>query len=187
MTNLDSVLKSWDITLPTKVCIVKAMVWSSQWSHEARTVKKAEHQRIDAFELWFWRRFLKVPWTARRSNQSILREINPEYSLKDWCWKLKFQYFEGIRGWDGWMVSLMQWIWTLANSRRRWWTGRPSMLQSMGLQWVGHNRVTEQQHKNKYSVWVNLMWHMVTTGYKIAWEIGCLYGPSALWTESKFG
>ena len=94
MTNLDSVLKSRDITLLTKVCIVKAVVFPVVTSScESWTVKKAECQRIDAFELWCWRRFPKVPWTARRSNQSILREINPEYSLEGLMLKLKLQYF----------------------------------------------------------------------------------------------
>ena len=84
MTNVDSVLKSRDITLPTKVHIVKAIVFPVvTFGCESWTIKKAECQRIDAFELWHWRRLLKVPWTVRRSNQSILREINPEYSLKD--------------------------------------------------------------------------------------------------------
>ena len=93
-TNLDSVLKSRDITLPTKVHIVKAMVFPVvMYNCEGWTVKKPEHQRIDAFELWCWRRLLKVPWTAKRSNQSILREINPEYSLEGLMLKLKCQYF----------------------------------------------------------------------------------------------
>ena len=92
-TDLDSVLKGRDITLPTKVHIVKAMVFSVVInSCESWTVKKAEHQRIDAFELWCWRGLLRAPWTARRSNQSILREINPEYSLEGLMLKLKFQY-----------------------------------------------------------------------------------------------
>ena len=94
MTNLDSVLKSRDITLTTKVCIVKAMVFPVvTYGCESWTIKKAEHQKIDAFEQWCWRRLLRVPWTARISNQSILREINPEYSLEGLMLKLKFQYF----------------------------------------------------------------------------------------------
>ena len=94
MTNQDSVLKSRDITLLTKVCIVKAMVFPVvTYSCESWTVKKAQRQIIDAFELWCWRRLLKVLWTARRSNQSILREINPEYSLEGLMLKLKIQYF----------------------------------------------------------------------------------------------
>jgi len=93
MTNLDSILKSRDITLPTKVCIVKAVVFLLDiYGCESWTIKKAECQRIDAFELWCWRRLLRVPWTARRSNQSILKEISPEYSLEGVVLKLKLQY-----------------------------------------------------------------------------------------------
>ena len=94
MRNLDSVLKSRDITLPTKVHLVKAMVFPVvMYECESYTIKKAECQRIDAFELWCWRRLLRVSWTARRSNQSILKEINPEYSLEGLMLKLKLQYF----------------------------------------------------------------------------------------------
>ena len=94
MTNLDSIFKSRDITLPTKVHLVKAMVFPVvTYGCESWTVKKAERQRIDAFELWCWRRLLRVPWTERRSNQSILKEINPEYSLEGLMLKLKFHYF----------------------------------------------------------------------------------------------
>ena len=94
MTNLDSILKSRDITLPTKVHLVKTMVFPVvMYGCESWTIKKAEHQRIDAFELWYWRRLLRVPWTARRSNQSILKEISPEYSLEGLMLKLKHQYF----------------------------------------------------------------------------------------------
>ena len=94
MTNLDSIFKSRDITLPTKVHLVKAMVFPVvTYGCESWTVKKAEHQRIDAFELWCWRRLLRVPWTARRSNQSIVKEIRPEYSLVGLMLKLKLQYF----------------------------------------------------------------------------------------------
>ena len=94
MTNLDSILKRRDITLPTKVRIVKAMVFPVvMYGCESWTVKKAECQIIDAFELWCWRRLLRVPWTARRSNQSILKEISPEYSLEPLMLKLKLQYF----------------------------------------------------------------------------------------------
>ena len=94
MTNLDSIFKSRDITLPTKVYLVKAMVFPVvMYGCESWTVKKAERQRIDAFELWCWRRLLRVPWTARRSNQSILKEINPEYSLEGLMLKLKLQCF----------------------------------------------------------------------------------------------
>ena len=94
MTNLNSIFKSRDITLPTKVHLVKAMVFPvAMYGYESWTVKKAEHQRIDAFELWNWRGFLKVPWTARRSNQSILKEISPWISLEGMMLKLKLQYF----------------------------------------------------------------------------------------------
>ena len=94
MINLDSILKSRDITLPTKVHLVKAMVFPVvMYGCESRTVKKAEHRRIDAFELWCWRRLLRVPWTARRSNQSILKETSPGCSLEGLMLKLKLQYF----------------------------------------------------------------------------------------------
>ena len=94
MTNLDSVLKSKDITLSTKVCLVKAMVFPVVvYGCESWTVKKAEYRRIDAFELWCWRKLLRVPWTARRSNQSILKEISPGHSLEGLMLKLKLQYF----------------------------------------------------------------------------------------------
>ena len=94
MTNLDNILKNRDITLPTKVRLVKAMVFSVvMYGCESWTIKKAEHQRIVVFELWFWRRLLRVPWTARRSNQFILKEISPEYSLEGLMLKLKLQYF----------------------------------------------------------------------------------------------
>ena len=94
MTNLDSILKSRDITLPTKVCLVKAMVFPVvMYGCESWTIKKPEHQIIDYFELWYWRRLLRVPWTARRSNQSILKEISPECSLEGLMLKLKLQYF----------------------------------------------------------------------------------------------
>ena len=164
MTNLDSILKSRDITLPTKVCLVKAMVFPVvMYGFESWTIKKAEHRRIDAFELWCQRRLLRVPWTIRRSNQSILKEISPEYSMEGLMLQLKLQYFGHVmqradssektwgwerlkvggegddRGWDGWMASLTQWTWVWVNSRRWWWTGRPSVLQFMGLQTVGHN------------------------------------------------
>ena len=167
MSNLDSILKSRDITLPTKVYLVKAMVFPVVvYGCESWTIKKAEHWRIDAFELWCWGRLLRVPWTARRSNQSILKEISPEYSWKDWCWSwnsnilatwceelthLKRPWCWEIlkvgegddRGWDGWMTSLTQWTWVWVNSGNWWCTGRPGVLQSMGLQRVGHDWATE--------------------------------------------
>ena len=167
MTNLDSILKSRDLTLPTRVYLVSCIFPVVMYGCESWTVKKAEHQRIDAFELWCWRRLLRVPWTARRSSQSILKEITPEYSLEGLILKLKLQYFGhwceelthlkrprcwerlkaggegGNRGWDGWMASLTRWTWVWARSRSWWWAGRPGLLQSMGSQRVGHDWVTE--------------------------------------------
>ena len=97
MTNLDSMLKRRDITLPTKVCLVKATVFPVvTYGYESWTIKKAEHRRIDAFELWCWKRLLRVPWTAKRSSQSILKEISPEYSLEELMLKLKLQYFGNL-------------------------------------------------------------------------------------------
>ena len=131
------------------------------------TIKKAECRRIDAFELWCWRRLLRVPWTERKSNQSVLKETSPEYSLEGLILKLKFQYFGHLmwslthcerhwcwkrfkageegddRGWDGWMASPTQWIWIWVSSRSWWWTGKPGVLQSMGSQRVGHDWVTD--------------------------------------------
>ena len=120
MTNLDSILKSRDITLPTKVCLVQTLVF--QWScmDVSWTIKKAEHQRIDAFELWCWRRPLRVPWTARRSNQSILKKISPEYSLEGLMLKLKLQYFGHlIRRTDSFENTLM--LGKIEGGRRRGW------------------------------------------------------------------
>ena len=95
MTNLDSILKSRDITLPTKVCLVKAMGFPAvMYGYESWAIKKAEHRRIDGFELWYWRRLLRVPWTARRLNQLILKEINLEYSLEGLMPKMKLQYYD---------------------------------------------------------------------------------------------
>ena len=168
MTNLDSILKSRDITLLTEFHLVKAQVFPVvMYGCESWTIKKAEHQRIDAFALWCWRRLLRVPWTAKRSNQSILKEISPEYSLEGPMLKLKLQYFgqlmqitdslektlmlgkiegrrkRGCKGWDGWMVSPTRWTWVWASTGYWWWTGKPGMLQSMGLQRVRHNWATE--------------------------------------------
>ena len=136
MSNLDSILKSRDITLQTKVYIVKAMVFPVvMYGCESWTIKKAEHWRIDTFELWCWRRFLRVPWTARRSNQSILKEVSPEYSLEElmlklqylghlkrpWCWeRLKVGGEGADRGWDHWMASPTRWTWAWVSSGS-WW------------------------------------------------------------------
>ena len=119
MTSLDSIFKSRDITLPTKVCLVKAMVFPVvMYGCESWTVKKAEHWRIDAFALWCWRRLLRVPWTARRSNQSILKEISPEYSLEGLMLKLKLQYF-GHLMWRTDSLEKSQMLGKIEDRRRR--------------------------------------------------------------------
>ena len=121
MTNIDGILKSRVITLPTKVHLVKALVFPVvMYGCESWTIKKAEHWRIDAFELWCWRRFLRVPWTARRSNQSILKEISPEYSLEGLMLKLKLQYFGHLmRRTDSFEKTLM--LGKIEGERRRAW------------------------------------------------------------------
>ena len=130
MTNLNSIFKSRDITMPTKVRLVKAMVFPVvMYICESWTVKKAEHQRIDAFELWCWRRLLRVPWTARRSNQSILKEISPGCSLEGMMLKLKFQYFGHLmRRVDSLEKTLM--LGGIGGRRRR---GRPRMRWLDGI------------------------------------------------------
>ena len=153
MTNLDSIWKSRDITLSTKIRLVKAMVFPViMYECESWTIKKAEHGRIDAFEVWCWRRILRVPWTARRSNQAILKEISPEYSLEGliWSWNSNTlaTWYEELthlkrpwgwerlraggevddRGWDGWTASPTQWTWVWVDSGSWWWTGRPGVL-----------------------------------------------------------
>ena len=121
MTNLDSMLKSRDITFPTKVYLVKAMVFSVvMYGCESWAIKKAEHQRIDAFELWCWRRLLRVPWTARRSNQSILREISPKYSLEVLMLRLKLQYF-GHLMWRADSLEKTLMLGKIEGRRRRGW------------------------------------------------------------------
>ena len=158
------------ITLPTKVHLVKAMVFPVvMYGCESWTIKKAEHRRIDAFKLWCWRRLLRIPWTERRSNQSILKEISPEYSSEELMLKLKLQFFghlmqrtdsfkrpwcwerlkageEDDKGCDSWMASPPQWTWVWVSFRSWWWTGKPGVLQSMGLQRVGHDWVTELKY-----------------------------------------
>ena len=182
MTNLDSILKSRDFTLSTKVCLVKAMVFPVvMYRCESWTVKKAEHQRIDAFELWCWRRLLRVPWTARRSNQSILKEISPGCSLeglmlklklsnilatwceelthlkRPWCWERLRAGEEGDeRGWDGWMSSPTQWTWVWVDSESWWWTGRPGVLWFLGSQRVRHDWATELNWTELILVYSNL-------------------------------
>ena len=160
MTNIDSLLKSRDITLPTKVCLVKAMVFPVvMCGCESWTVKKAECWRIDAFELWCWRSLLRVPWTARRSNQPILKEISSECLFGGLMLKLKLQYFGHLvrrvdslektlilgkiegrwrRGWQRmrwlYIASSTQWTGVCVDSGSWWWTGRPGLLQSLGSQ-----------------------------------------------------
>ena len=158
MTNLDSILETRDITLPTKVHLVKATVFAVvMYGCESWTIKKAERWRIDAFEPQCWRRLLRVLWTARRSNQSILKEISPEYSLEGLRLKLKLQYFGHLmwridsfektlmlgrtegrrrgddRGRDGWMASSTWWTWVWAISRSWWWTGKPGRAAVHGV------------------------------------------------------
>ena len=121
MTNLDSILKSRDIIFPTKVCVVKAMIFPVvMYGCETWTIKKAEHQRIDAFELWCWRRLLRVPWTARRSNQSILKEISPKKSLEGLMLKLKLQYF-GYLMWKTDSLEKTLMLRKIEGRRRRGW------------------------------------------------------------------
>ena len=121
MTNLDSTLKSRDITLPTKFCIVKAMVFPVvMYGCQSWTIKKAKCQRIDAFELWFWRRLLGVPQTARRSNQSFLKEINCEYSLEELMLKLKLPYFDHLMGRANSLEKTLMLGKTEGNRRRGW-------------------------------------------------------------------
>ena len=167
MTNVDSILKSRDITLSTKVHSQGYGFSSSHvWMWEL-DYKESWVQKNWCFELWCWRRLLSVPWTARRSNQSILKEISPGCHWKDWywswnsnilatwceelthlkrpwCWERLKAGGEGEdRGWDGWMASSTWWTWVWVNSRSWWWTGRPSMLRSMESQTVRHNQATE--------------------------------------------
>ena len=166
---------------------------------ESWTVKKAEHWRIDAFELWYWRRLLRVPWTASRSNQSILTEISPECSLEGLMLKLKLQYFGHLmrrtdsfektlmlakteaggegddRGWDGWMASPTQWTWVCVNSGCWWWTGRPGVLQSMGLQRAKHDWVTD---------WTNWTWHIFLSFAFVVYSTTQTYKSITSWCSA---
>ena len=149
---------------------------------ESWTIKKAEYQKIDAFELWCWRRLLRVPWTARRSNQSILKKSVLNIYWKDWWWRwnsntlvtwckelthLKRPWFwvslkawgkGDDKGWDGWMASSTRWIWVWVNSGSWWWTGRPDMLQSMGLQRIEHDWATKLNW-NMHIVIMSQIWN----------------------------
>ena len=167
---------------------------------ESWTVKKAECRRIDAFELWCWRRLLRVPWTARRSNQSILKEISPGVSLEGLMLKLKLQYFghlmrrvdssektlmlggiggrriRGRPGWDGWMASRTQWMWVWVNSGRWWWTGRPGVLQFMRPQRFGHNWATELN-------WIEPNWSLGSQPCLTQWNYEPCHVGSPRWTS----
>ena len=185
VTNLDGILKSRDITLPTKVSGVKAMVLPVvMYGCESWTIKKPEHQRLDTFELWCWTRLLRVPWTARRSNQSILREINPEYSVEELM--LNVQYFGLLMGrvnslgkkqtnkpdtgnyWrqEQKVWQRTRWLDGISNPTERvwasfgkwWWTGKPGILKFIGSQGVRHDWETEQQKPGRVSMysWLNL-------------------------------
>ena len=150
------------------------------------TIKKAEHWRIDVFKLWCWRRLLRVTWTARKSNQSILKEISPRrkdwrwswgsntlatwceeltHWKRPWCWKRLKAVGEGDdRGWDGWMASPTRWTWVWTSSGSWWWTGKPGVLQYIGSRRVGHDWVTELN-------WTSLdLSHVTQAGYRISWR-----------------
>ena len=199
MTNLDSILKSRDITLPTKVCLVKAMVFSVVMDGcESWTLKESWMPKNWCFWTVGLEKTLESPLDCRRSNQSILKEISPEYSLEGLMLKLKLQYFghqmrrtdswkrpwcwerlkargEGDdRGWDGWMVSPTQWTWVWVSSGNWWWTGKPGVIQSMGSQRVGHNWVTELEvsflkENQKYLVKEHSWLHSAVVNGSLGW------------------
>ena len=205
MINLDSILKSRDITLSTNVCLVKAMVFPVvMYGCESWTIKKAESQKIDAFELWCWRRLLRVPWTARRSNQSILKEISPGCSLEGMMLKLKLQNFghlmrrligkdwwwEGLgageegddRGWDGWMGSPTWWTWVCVNSGSWWWTGRPGVLWFMRLQRVRHDWATELNWTEDKEIERKFLFFSLSPKGKTPWmNYSHLHSPPENW------
>ena len=193
MANQDGILKSRHITLPTNVCLVKDTVFPVvMYGCESWTIKKAECQRIDAFELWCWRRLLRVPWTARRSNQPILKEISPGFSLEGLMLKLKLEYFGHLmtriplatwkrpwcwerlraggegdsRGRDGWMASPTRWTWVWVNSRNCWWTGRSVVLRSVGSQRIGHEWGTDWTELNLLAPC-----HHGSPAYTVSWTI----------------
>ena len=182
---------------------------------ESWTVKKAECQRIDTFELWYWRRLLRVPWTARRSNQSILKEISPGYSLEGLILKLKLQYFghlmqradslkktlmlgkieawkrRGDRGWNGWMASPTQCTWVLISSGSWCWTGRPGVLQSMGSQRVRHVWATKLNWPKLWLSWWRIPLQCGRPGFgawvrKILWRRERLPTP-VFWPRKFYG
>ena len=202
MTNLDRIFKSRDITWPTKSSsqdygYSSGQVWSECWS-----VKKAECWRIDAFELCCWRRLLRVPWTARRSNQSILKETALGFLWKEWWWSWnsstlatsceelthwkRLWCWEGLRaggkgddrGWDGWMASPTWWTWVWVNSGSWWWTGRPGVLQFMGSQRVRHDWVTKLNWTELMGWKVSGQWVISPRKMQLAW--GMRAGPKVL-------
>ena len=179
-----SIFKSRDNTLLKKFSIIKAMMFPIvMYGCESWTIKKVEHQRTDAFELWCWRRLFRIPWTAWRSNWSILKEISPEYSLEGLMLKLKLQYFGHLmrktdslekpwcwerlkvveegddKGWDVWMASSTQWAWVWINSGSWWWTGRPGAQQFMRSERVGHDWVAELNWTEQADQWAKILHH----------------------------
>ena len=188
MSNLDSIFKSRGITLPTKVCLIKAMVFPVlMYGCESWTINTAECWRIDAFELCCWRRLLRVSWTTRRSNQSIMKSVlNIHWKAwcwswnsttlatwweelthwkRPWCWERLNARGEGDnRGWDGWKTTLTRWTWVWASSRSWWWTGKPGMLQSLGSRsWTWLSNWTELMGAMPWSsfleCWVQPLFH----------------------------
>ena len=197
MTDLDSILKSRDITFLTKLCLDKAVVLPVvMYGCESWTIKKAECWRIDAFELWCWRRLLRVPWTARRSNQSIQGRSVLGVHWKDWCWgwnsntlatsckELTYWkrpwWWEELRtggegddgGWDAWMASPTRWTWVWTSSGSWWWTGKPGMLQSMELQRVWHDWAPALSSRLKFPIiWLKAFYFTFVSFIKKDWNI----------------